>query len=99
MAGQQARRDAERKKRQEEEDRVMEVVKKERPPPFQLGQPPNISDEDAYKEYMRRKLVYQEWGESCMEGLWGEVLLSGLAAENSCLREAMKRIKEAGGGE
>ena len=89
------------------------VVRKERPPPFQLGpvsssldldlllvlvfvflfvfvfffffplphvfiQPPSMNDEDAYKEYMRKKLEYQDW-------------------ENSILREAMKRIAAQGG--
>lgn len=57
----QAKRDAERKRRQEEEDKMCAIVRKEMPPPFELGQPPNIADEDAYKEYMRRKLEYQEW--------------------------------------
>lgn len=75
----QARRDADRKRRQEEEDKMCAIVRQEMPPPFALGQPPAMSDEDAYKEFMRKKLVYQEW-------------------ENNVLREAMKRIKAAGGG-
>ena len=30
------------------------------------NQPPPMSDEDAYKDFMRRKLVYQEWENSVL---------------------------------
>jgi hypothetical protein len=37
------------------------VVRSERPPPFTLGPQPNMNDEDAYKDYMRRKLELQNY--------------------------------------
>ena len=93
-----AQREAARKARQEEEERVTKgrknraffcvfffvsrlmryftEVMAEMPPPFELPSTvPDMGDEEAYKEYMRQKLEYQNW-------------------ENSCLREAMKRIRE-----
>lgn len=57
----QAQRDADRKRRQEEEDKMCALVRQEIPPPFELGPAPNMSDEEAYKAYMRKKLEYQEY--------------------------------------
>ena len=61
-----AKEELEKIRVEEEVKKEFDKVKKECPPPFELGITPDIeTNKEEYKEYMRKKMIYVEWENNC----------------------------------